>query len=406
VRVAFSPDGKTVASVGPDYRIQRWNSEGKPLGITDPPPGILVTAITGLTFADNERAIAWVTAHQFAVAWEAPTGKLLSPEMDHAAAIRSISFGPDGKDPYSSGLDGRLFRWDLKTGALNERITLHPARIPGQPLILPVVNVSADASRAVWARSPNSEVFDLTTGDNLFVVPPPSTPPAAVNINTSPDGMKLITLSRQANGKRSGSCVVWDLTTRQRVAEFDIPASGTALAPMGVLSPDGNRLVITTVRNADAKQVLVFTGYDLKTGKKLAEVEDPAATGTVSLGAADDSWVVAASTSGRVWAVDYATGQIGEDIDNFPVRGESSFMGPVVFSADGKRFATGVVGEPFTTYGVRVYDWPQRKALHTFIGHLGPITALRFAPDGNTLASGAQDTSVLVWDLSKVADGK
>ena len=42
----------------------------------------------------------------------------------------------------------------------------------------------------------------------------------------------------------------------------------------------------------------------------------------------------------------------------------------------------------------------RRKALQTFIGHAGPVTALRFSSDGQLLASGAQDTSVLVWDLS------
>jgi WD40 repeat protein len=51
-----------------------------------------------------------------------------------------------------------------------------------------------------------------------------------------------------------------------------------------------------------------------------------------------------------------------------------------------------------------VYDWPQRKVLHTFIGHAGPISALRFTPDGQYLASGAQDTSVLLWDLSKIPE--
>jgi WD40 repeat protein len=104
--------------------------------------------------------------------------------------------------------------------------------------------------------------------------------------------------------------------------------------------------------------------------------------------------------------VDYATGQLGDDIEKIPARGEPPVYGPVVFSPDGKRFATGVVGEPFTTYGVRVYDWENKKALHTFVGHAGPVTALRFTPDGQFLASGAQDTSVLVWDLSKLPDAK
>jgi len=405
-RVAVSPDGKTVASVGADYRIQFWQADGKPLGINDPPSGILVAPITELTFVDNERAIAWLTAAQFAVAWEAPSGKLLSPEVDHAAAIHSIALPAGDKDPLTSGIDGRVFGWDLASGRLNQMVALQPARLPGQPLIRPVVTLSADATRAFWPRASNTEVFDLTSGDNLFVIPPPSSPQAPVTVNSSADGMKLITLSRQVEDKRSGSCAVWDLTTQRRVAEFDILASANALAPSGVLSPDGSRLVVATVHSGDNKQMLLFAGYDLKTGKKLAEVEDPTATGKVTMAAADDTWLVIASTSGRLWAVDYVTGEIGADIDNLAVKGESPFTGPVVFSPDGKRFAIGVVGEQFTTYGVRVYDWGQKKVLGTFIGHLGPVTALRFSPDGTVLASGAQDTSILLWDLSKLGDGK
>ena len=44
--------------------------------------------------------------------------------------------------------------------------------------------------------------------------------------------------------------------------------------------------------------------------------------------------------------------------------------------------------------------------LKTFAGHRGPVTALRFTSDGHFLATGAQDTSVLLWDLTKLADGK
>ncbi len=405
VRVAISPDGQTVASIGLDYRIQQWTIDGIPLGISEQPAGILVAQITGLTFADNERVIGWQTAAQFAVAWEGPTGRVISPAMDHAAAIYSISF-PRGKDPHTSGIDGRVFRWDFPTGKLNEPVELHPTRIPGQPLIRPVVAMSADGTRATWLRNP-PEVFDLVTGDDLFCIPPPSVAPTAANFDLSADALKLITTSRQAPGQRSGSCVVWDLKTQQRLGEFEIPGWASATAPAGLLSPDGKRVVIATPnRSPDGKQVFVIVGYDLKTGKKLAEVEDPAATGSVRVGVANDTIAVVTSSSGRVWTVDYANGRVGEDIETIAPRGEPPLSGPVAVSPDGKRFAVGVVGEPFTTYGVRVYDLEQRKALHTFIGHLGPVSALRFTPDGNFLASGAQDTSVLVWDLTKLPNGK
>ena len=49
-------------------------------------------------------------------------------------------------------------------------------------------------------------------------------------------------------------------------------------------------------------------------GKQLAEVEDQIESGTNYFAAADDSWIVIASTTGRVWPVHYATGQVSEDI--------------------------------------------------------------------------------------------
>jgi WD40 repeat protein len=406
VRVAISPDGKTIASVGPDYRIQRWTSDGKPIGVTDAPPGILIAPITGLEFTDNERVISWVTAAQFCVAWEAPTGRLVSPFMDHQAAIRSISFAPGGKDLYTSGVDGRVFRWDYPTGALNEGITLHPARIPGQPLIRPVVNMSVDATMATWLRTP-CEVFDMATGNDLYIVPPPSTPPAPTSYFLSPDGFKLITCSRPADGRRAGGCVVWDLQTQQRVVELELPPSNQA--PAAALSPSGNRLVVvTSTRNPmTGFPTLLLTAWDVKTGKKVSEVEDPNAAGAVYLTVADDSSAVLVQAGGRLWSVNYEVGRVHPDIDKLPTKGEAAVYGPVVFSPDGKRFATGIVGEQeLETYGVRVYDWATQKALHTFIGHVGPVNAMRFSPDNKFLASGAQDTSVLLWDLSKMPPPK
>jgi WD40 repeat protein len=406
VRVAFSPDGKTLASIGRDFRLQRWGTDWKPLEDAPPPHHLPGGAVTRLTFADNERVLAWMTVHQFAFVWEATAPDWLSPEMTHQAAIWSIALPPEDKTAMTSGLEGKLFGWDLETGNLNNEFSLNPVRLPGQPLVKPVVLLSADARRAVWLQLPAPEIFDLPNGLSQFVVPLPSTAPAPVHLGISSDGTKLVTISRQAEKKRSGACVVWDLATRQRLAEFDVEAAGGAAAPAGVLSPDGSRLALVTVRTGEGKSAVLIAGYDLKTGGKLTEVEDPVLlSGSVSVAAADNDWLVATSTTGRVWTVNYAKGQVGKEIDRLPVRGDP-VPGSIMFSPDGKRFAVGVVGEPYTTYGVRVYDWPRGKLLKTFLGHRGPVTAQRFSPDGKFLATGAQDTSVLLWDLSRLADGK
>lgn len=407
VRVAYSPDDKTLASIGRDNRIQRWGADGKPLEDSGPTHNVPIAPITRLTFADNERVIVWMTHNNFAFAWEATSQTLLSPEMIHQAGIYSIAMQTEEKNLITSGMDAKVFTWDLESGIPNLETTLMPAHLPGQPLVKQILAISADGKLAVAPHYPTPEVFDLTTGTSQYVVPLPSAPPARVSINPSPDGTKLIAVSRQVDRRRLGACVVWDLATRQRLGEFDAEPSGAPEPPTAVLSPDSTRVALVTVRNNLGKASLLFVGYDLKTGKKLAEVEEPVLLGgQVSIVAADNEWLVVASVAGRVWKVNYAKGEIGKDIDSVPMRGEPPIHGPIVFSPDGKRFAIGVVGQQYTTYGVRVYDWPQGKLLATFIGHRGPVTAQRFSSDGKFLASGSLDTSVLLWDLSKVADNR
>jgi WD40 repeat protein len=53
-----------------------------------------------------------------------------------------------------------------------------------------------------------------------------------------------------------------------------------------------------------------------------------------------------------------------------------------------------------------VYEWPRGNVLHTFLGHRAPVSAIAFAPDGKTLATGSLDASVLLWDLSAPAESK
>jgi len=403
VRIAFSPDGKTIASIGLDNRIQRWQTDGTRIDITEPPPGLRVAEITGLEFADNDRVIASMTANQFAYAWDAPTGKLLSPPMDHAAAIRSIAFPAGGQDLFTSGADSRAFRWNLATGALGEEIAFRPARIPGQPSIRPIVHLSSDGTRAVRHKAPIADVFDVLTGDNLYVIPPPSSPPATVTFAASPDGMRLACLSQPAAGKRTGRCVIWDLATKKKVAELETPSVAAGATPDAVFAPDGSRVVLIAFADSPrGASVLTLVGYDLKTGKKLSVVEDFKAVGKISFAAANDTTVIAAATTGRMWTIDYVNGRIGADFNDPISKVKTPLNSPIVVSPDGKCFAVGVAVELLTSYGVRIYDMASKKPLHTFVGHRGPVSAIHFSPDGNAVASGAQDTSVILWDLSKL----
>ena len=57
------------------------------------------------------------------------------------------------------------------------------------------------------------------------------------------------------------------------------------------------------------------------------------------------------------------------------------------------RFAVG-----YADGSIRIWDQNTGTALLTFNGHQPAVTALAFDPAGVQLASGSQDTSVIVWD--------
>ena len=170
------------------------------------------------------------------------------------------------------------------------------------------------------------------------------------------------------------------------------------------MTPDGKRLVVASLRkNSENRVTLTYVPIEIATGKRLPPVEDPTVAGACRFLAIDDSHVAVNSNLGRLWTVDYVNGLVEDDIEKLPVKGgEAPFHGPMAVSPDGKLLAVGIVDEPFVRYGVRVYDLKTRKALHTYAGHQGPLTALVFTPDGSALASGSQDTGVLLWDLAKL----
>ena len=421
VRVAFSPDSKSVAGVASDGTIQRWSvTEGKLLGTTEVPVALPGVTVNGLGFASDDRVVAWGTSGMglatgmgsVVVAWEAPSGKLLTPVGDYTSGIYSIGFGKGGNEIVTAGIDGRIVRWDAATGKRTETVIVRRSRSQGfhyqggQPFSM---IISPDAARCFSTGYLPAAVYDLSTGTELFGIP------GDVTIGNSgisgyqfpsADFSKVVSLSLSGGLKGPPACVVWDIVGQKKIVEIDMPGAASGITPAVSFSPDGTRLVVATSLRlgASGPVTVTITGWNLKTGKKLSEIEAPNSLGAITLAAANNTSAVVSSGK-RLWAVDYEAGRAGDEIENLrnSVEGPS---GPVVFSPDGTRFATGVPSDRPGTYGVRVYDWPRGTPLHTFTGHTAPISALTFSRDGKYLASGSQDTTVLLWDMSLVQGGK
>jgi hypothetical protein len=77
------------------------------------------------------------------------------------------------------------------------------------------------------------------------------------------------------------------------------------------------------------------------------------------------------------------------------LKGHESSVNSVGFSPDGKQLASG--SEDKT---IKIWDVTTGKVLNTLKGHEGWVNSVGFSPDGKKLASGSADKTIKIWDVT------
>ena len=119
--VAFSPDGKLLASVGNEETLCLWRVADSTLLFTSAAHKLWVTAVA---FSPDSKIFASGGNELFL--WDTSTGTQLRPTSRKLTAqISTLVFSPDGNTLVVGNWDGVLELWDVRTGGLLSTHTGH-----------------------------------------------------------------------------------------------------------------------------------------------------------------------------------------------------------------------------------------------------------------------------------------
>ncbi|MCP4358409.1 MAG: hypothetical protein GY796_10375, partial [Chloroflexi bacterium] len=386
--LAFSPDGQTLISGSEDKTVIAWDAGGRPLG--EPMIGH-TDSVLGVAFSPNsvaDRLAASGSADGTIILWNLDVSQPLAEMLTGAAdVVRDVAFSPNGQLLAASNADTTITLWNMAT-----RQPLGPP-LTGHEGFVEVVAFRPDG-QLLASGSDDRTVILWDVANRQPLVPPLSALAGPVlDLVFSPDGLTLI------GSDEDGGIVLWDLSTVLDTSSSVQPPPGSMFphqAKAVSLSSDGQTLATI----GPSAHLLLL--WDVNTSQRLSPLLPGHTADIVVTAFSPDGQLLASGGHDAaviLWnvpaALDLPLNQVDtEMIIHHPLLGHTELIWDITFSPDGQLLASGSDDET-----VMLWDVAARQPLGLPLLSGDRVRSVAFSPDGRTLASaGRNDGAIVLWD--------
>jgi WD40 repeat protein len=360
-RVTFSSDGKRLAAATGDGSVKLWDAAtGKEIHHLKGPTEFVMS----LTFSSDGTRLAVANDDRTVTLWDTTTGKELRTIKGHQDKVSSLAFSPDGTLLAGASAGNMVTLWDAATGKELRTLKGHTGFVRS-------LAFRSDGTQLAAAGDERTvTLWDTATGKVLRTFK--GHLDVVSSVAFSPDGTRLASASLDCTLK------VWDAGGDRDARILKGPTDPVRTV---VFSPDG-----TWLASAAPGDEGTVTLWDAATGQQIRTFKG---LGLASLAFSPDGTRLAAATGdGLVKLWNTAT---GEELRS--LFGHTRQVESVAFSPDGTRLASASGDKT-----VKLWDVATGKEIHTLKGHTHFVTSVVFSSDGRRLASASWDDSVKLWD--------